>query len=39
MEDFFDRLYEGSYKKLSAKAEQLVKETGGSNDDTLVFIR
>jgi len=38
-EDFFDRLYEGSYKKLLAKAEQFVKETGGSNNDTLVFIR
>ena len=38
-EDFFDRLYEGPYKKLLTKAEQFVKETGGSSDDTLVFIR
>ena len=38
-EDFFDRLYEGPYKKLLTKAEQFVKATGGSNSDTLVFIR
>jgi len=38
-EEFFDKLYEGSYKKLLTKAEQFVKETNGSNDDTLVFIR
>lgn len=38
-EDFFDRLYEGPYKKLLTKAEQFVKETSGSSDDTLVFIR
>jgi len=37
-EDFFDRLYEGPYKQLLTKAEQFVKETGGSDDDTLVFI-
>lgn len=37
-EDFFDRLYEGVYKKLLTKAEQFVKETGGSGNDTLVFI-
>jgi len=38
-EEFFDTLYEGSYKKLLMKAEQFVKETNGSNDDTLVIIR
>ena len=38
-EDFFDRLYDGPYKKLLEKAEKFVKETGSSNNDTLVFIR
>jgi histone deacetylase HOS3 len=38
-EDFFDRLYEGPYKKLLTKAEQFIKNTGGPNNDTLVFIR
>ena len=38
-EEFFDKLYEGLYKKLLTKAEQFVTETGGLNNDTLVFIR
>ena len=37
--DFFDRLYEGTYKKLLTKAEQFISETCGSNRETLIFIR
>jgi histone deacetylase HOS3 len=37
-EQFWDAHYRGAYSKLLSKAEDFVKSTGGTSDDTLVFI-
>jgi histone deacetylase HOS3 len=38
-EQFWDVHYRSTYNKLLSKAEDFVKNTGGTLDDTLVFIR
>jgi hypothetical protein len=38
-EQFWDVHYRGAYSRLLRKAEDFLKSTGASSDDTLVFIR
>lgn len=38
-EQFWNVHYRGAYSKLLNKAEDFVKSTGGTSEDTLVFIR
>ena len=38
-EQFWNAHYRGAYSKLLSKAEDFLKMTGGSSDNTFVFIR